>query len=377
MLDYSFEFDGKVSKASDYISYINGEAYLNQEKLNELTEEQQKTVRNELSTMVTQMNAFAAKTKEITDQITDSQKVLGESFIEQQTKVVEERISLLEEENKQLEEQIEAQEKLKEQYQETWDTLDKLEEEQVRQKSKEDIIKQLTALEGGSDSATNALRKDLISQLEDLQEEEREAAKQEARDALTKSIDDHIGNIEAEITKNDGILDTLNAEKETIENGINSILTALYAGSDKTRISQDEETGEIILELYVEEDDEWKKIDYNEIPKNANGGLVDYTGLAWVDGTTTNPEAFLSADDTKNMRLLLDALQQSLNSSMTTHVDNNDIDDKQVLQVSIGTVDVHTNELNNNQDFADASQVFATEFANAIQRRGLNLNVKK
>lgn len=40
---------------------------------------------------------------------------------------------------------------------------------------------------------------------------------------------------------------------------------------------------------------------YRGITKNKNGGLVDYTGLAWVDGTTTEPEAFLSADDTKRI----------------------------------------------------------------------------
>lgn len=39
-----------------------------------------------------------------------------------------------------------------------------------------------------------------------------------------------------------------------------------------------------------------------------NGGLVDYTGPAWVDGTPSAPEAFLSAPDTKLMRNFLDAL---------------------------------------------------------------------
>lgn len=33
----------------------------------------------------------------------------------------------------------------------------------------------------------------------------------------------------------------------------------------------------------------------------ASGGLVDYTGPAWVDGTPSNPEAFLSADDTRRI----------------------------------------------------------------------------
>jgi len=31
------------------------------------------------------------------------------------------------------------------------------------------------------------------------------------------------------------------------------------------------------------------------------GGLVDYTGPAWVDGTPSKPELMLNADDTENM----------------------------------------------------------------------------
>lgn len=41
----------------------------------------------------------------------------------------------------------------------------------------------------------------------------------------------------------------------------------------------------------------------------AEGGLVDFTGPAWVDGTKTRPEAFLDADDTRMMRAMLDAAQ--------------------------------------------------------------------
>jgi len=32
-----------------------------------------------------------------------------------------------------------------------------------------------------------------------------------------------------------------------------------------------------------------------------NGGLVNYTGPAWVDGTSNSPEAFLSAEDTERI----------------------------------------------------------------------------
>lgn len=38
------------------------------------------------------------------------------------------------------------------------------------------------------------------------------------------------------------------------------------------------------------------------------GGLVNYTGPAWVDGTPTHPEAFLSADDTENIAAMTNIL---------------------------------------------------------------------
>ena len=42
--------------------------------------------------------------------------------------------------------------------------------------------------------------------------------------------------------------------------------------------------------------------------KYAEGGMVDYTGPAWVDGTKSKPEAFLSANDTQLIASLRDVL---------------------------------------------------------------------
>ena len=375
-LDVTFD-NGKA--ASEYIEYINGQAFLSAAATAELTKDEQ----NQLSIMITQLNAFAEETKEVTDRIKESQKTLGEVYIKQQVeelekliKVEEENIAKLEEENAALEKQIEAQEELKTKYEETWSTLDALEEEQERDKSRDDIIRQLSALEGGSDSATNSLRKDLMQQLQDLQEEEREAAKQEERDALTKSIDDNISSIEEKIASNEQLIETSNAEieaineeKEAIEDGINKILTQLIDG-ENFKLDRKDDGSIVILQKN-------SAGQYDEFDMFKEGGKVDYTGPAWVDGTPSKPEAFLSAADTKNMELLLNALQANLNSSIITSVDSNDISENTQVNVSIGQVDIHTDELNNNQDFADASQVFATEFANAVQRRGLNLNVKK
>lgn len=50
------------------------------------------------------------------------------------------------------------------------------------------------------------------------------------------------------------------------------------------------------FQLFGRENSKWV-----EISKYANGGLVNYTGPAWVDGTPTKPEAFLNAQDTQRI----------------------------------------------------------------------------
>ena len=215
-----------------------------------------------------------------------------------------------------------------------------------------------------------------MGQLQDLQEEEREAAKQAERDALTKSIEAQVTTIENEIQENELLIEENNEIIDSLDDNVKKILTQMLTNPDNIKLEVDE-SGIVTVQVYDTDKQQW--VDYVEsnAPHNAEGGLVDYTGPAWVDGTPSKPEAFLSAADTKNMELLLNALQANLDSSIKTSIDNNDISDNTQVNVSIGQVDIHTDELNNNQDFADASQIFATEFANAIQRRGLNLNVKK
>ena len=47
--------------------------------------------------------------------------------------------------------------------------------------------------------------------------------------------------------------------------------------------------------------------------KYKTGGLVNYTGPAWVDGTPTKPEAFLNAQDTQRIGEAAKILEQIAN----------------------------------------------------------------
>jgi len=45
--------------------------------------------------------------------------------------------------------------------------------------------------------------------------------------------------------------------------------------------------------------------------------------------------------------------------------------------ITVENITIQTQQLNNNQDFKSAGNALAEAFSSAINRRGLNLNVKK
>lgn len=55
-----------------------------------------------------------------------------------------------------------------------------------------------------------------------------------------------------------------------------------------------------------------------QISMYKTGGMVDYTGPAWVDGTKSKPEAFLSAADTANIAKLRDILSKVFESNSSS-----------------------------------------------------------
>lgn len=217
--------------------------------------------------------------------------------------------------------QKEILEERKDQYQEYFDAMDALTEEQERQQSRDSIINQLSAIAGGSDAASNNLRKDLLGQLADLNKEEADARKQAMRDAAIQRIDDNIADIDKGIKALNGLTEQ---EVETMLHGLGY----------------------------------------------STGGLVNYTGHAWVHGTSSKPEAFLNANDTQLIQNLVSSLNYgSLQGVLTSNTETNNI--------VIENVNISTAQLNNNQDFKNSAQIFAEEFSKAMRQRGLNKNVKK
>lgn len=112
---------------------------------------------------------------------------------------------------------------------------------------------------------------------------------------------------------------------------------------------------------------------FRNAPRNANGGLVDYTGLAWVDGTPTKPEAFLSASDTELIRGWLDAYQTV---NMRPHISNIDSGSFSGAGMSIGNVNIEINEavLGNDADIEAVAQRVGDAFVKELSKTGFHTN---
>ena len=102
-----------------------------------------------------------------------------------------------------------------------------------------------------------------------------------------------------------------------------------YSGFNMDKVYDTHETGSAPLPYGI-------KAQY------ATGGLADFTGPAWLDGTKTKPELVLNAQDTKNFIQLKDILG-SIMTGKTNNTAQNSGD-------SIYDIDINVENISNDYD---------------------------
>lgn len=95
------------------------------------------------------------------------------------------------------------------------------------------------------------------------------------------------------------------------------------------------------------------------------GGLVNYTGPAWVDGTPAQPEAFLNTEDTKNIATFTNVLSNLL--SLTPFQQNQSVDNSTTTTIN---VTVNVDSISDDYDVHDAVQKVKDEIVAAANRVG-------
>jgi len=102
------------------------------------------------------------------------------------------------------------------------------------------------------------------------------------------------------------------------------------------------------------------------------GGLVDYTGPAWVDGSKTRPEAFLDANDTESIRTMLNAFNYVKTHPYMSHIDSSMYGNN----TNVGDINITINqaELKSDADYDAVARKVGQAFSKQLSRQGLNLS---
>lgn len=107
----------------------------------------------------------------------------------------------------------------------------------------------------------------------------------------------------------------------------------------------------------------------------ATGGLVDYTGPAWVDGTKTKPEAFLSATDTENIRQMMDIMNILL-SNFSTPSKSTYESSSNVVSPNI-EVTVNVDSISSDYDVDQATERVKQNILDAYNKTGNSVILRK
>lgn len=121
---------------------------------------------------------------------------------------------------------------------------------------------------------------------------------------------------------------------------------------------------------------------YKNLPKFAHGGLIDYTGPAWVDGTKSNPEYILNSEQMDTLRSMLFSGVNTTRSSvsglaaaldgMPNATTYNNINNTTDSGINIDHLDVHMEikEIANDYDARRAGQQALEEMVRIARKTG-------
>lgn len=109
--------------------------------------------------------------------------------------------------------------------------------------------------------------------------------------------------------------------------------------------------------------------------KYATGGLVDYTGPAWVDGTKTKPEAFLNSTDTENIRKMLDIMNLVL-TGITSPISKSYESNSNTASPNV-EVTVNVDSISSDYDVDQAVDRVKQDILDAYNKKGNSVILRK
>ena len=102
-----------------------------------------------------------------------------------------------------------------------------------------------------------------------------------------------------------------------------------------------------------------------KIPAYAFGGLVNFTGPAWLDGSTTKPEAVLDSLQTEHFIKFTDMLDKVFTGSKMTNTSNS---------INIESISFNVDSMSSAEDGEKAFNMFVNKFKEIGNQTGIKIN---
>ena len=297
--------------------------------------------------------------------------------------------------------------KQKQIYEDYFKKIDDLEKQRDQKKTKEEIIAQLQRLEGATDERSRQKALELRKELNALDETMASDRQKVGRDALLQSFDDKYIELEEKWTQlglefisamstggaaagqafisalidagygNEGykttILDTIvdsgNLSDPSlidyIEQNLGDEMALIRANASGTGMSMSDLIALAKTNLTKKYNQSSASSRKTGAVEYAKGGLVDFTGLAQLHGSSSKPE------------MVLDAAQTQMFIGLRNALSKLSIDGGSSESIKIEKIEIKTDKLNTNQDFDAAGKVLASAFNKAIKNRGISTNIKR
>ena len=243
---------------------------------------------------------------------------------------------------------------------------------------------------GGSAAQIKSLQDQIESKQKDIyfdKQQDTIDAIQEASDAQLEKMDTQIDILTKtlEYNKENGIfwaeVDTWMGKSETAIQDFIQTYTEEYKSNATRQIREDLRDLKNRLEQWIAHREDAASDDTNPLVQYqyASGGIVDYTGLAWVDGTPNKPEAFLNAEQTAALR---DILSNGVNpltitlSGLETTIDNTSIGAVPVINssesiiIENASVNVNVAKIANDYDSKQVGVLALEEMVKIARKSG-------
>lgn len=372
----------------DHVKMVNGAWIIDEKWYNALDEGGKQVVEDFKDQNEDKLNDYNDYTKSLKDLNAE----LIDAEIENQNTLIEAYKNQLQAEQDALQESLD---KRKDMYDKYFDALDEEDEDTDFEEEQKRLQNAIAKLSGATDATSQAKLKEYQEELADLEKEQRQTERDRRRDAVSDLLDNQSEMADQyyeELLENEQELwNRVQGMSDTaLMNMLESYTDGFAGATELTKTTMKAGFAETIRDVmtmlgnteaasratdYLDRYNEWlesgatEPFDYD---KYASGGLVDYTGFAWVDGTASRPEAFLNADQTAIFANLASVL-----SGMYSRSSYSSTNDNEPSTVTIENFTVAVDATLTDNNVQQTGESLADALMEGLRRTGISVNVKR